>query len=145
MKLSIAEKIKAKALAIGRTALEKKATDVIVLDIGGLTSIADYFVICSGSSERQVNAIADAIQDELKKTFNTLAKVEGTSSGTWVLLDYDDIIVHIFHENIRTFYGLENMWRDAPQIPQAEYDSIPSQPSLDTRNRGNAALVHQAS
>ena len=145
MNLSIAEKIKAKALAMGRTALEKKATDVIILDVGGLTSIADYFVICSGSSERQVNAIADAIQDELKKKFNTLAKVEGTSSGTWILLDYDDIIVHIFHENIRTFYGLENMWRDAPQIPQAEYDSIPSQPSLGKRTREKAALVHQAS
>ena len=145
MKLSIAEKIKTKALAMGRTALEKKATDVIILDVGGLTSIADYFVVCSGSSERQVKAIASAIQDELKKTFKAEATVEGTSSGTWVLLDYDDIIVHIFHENIRTFYGLENMWRDAPQIPQSEYDSIPSQPSLETRTREKAALVHQAS
>lgn len=132
-------------MAIGGAALGKKAADVVILDVGKLTSIADYFVICSGSSERQVNAIADAIQGELKKGFQDLAVVEGTSSGTWVLLDYGDIIVHVFHENIREFYGLENMWRDAPQIPQAEYDSISSQPSLDERSRGKAALVHQAS
>lgn len=132
-------------MAIGGAALGKKAADVVILDVGKLTSIADYFVICSGSSERQVNAIADAIQGEMKKSFQDLAVVEGTSSGTWVLLDYGDIIVHVFHENIREFYGLENMWRDAPQIPQSEYDSIPSQPSLDKSSRGNAALVHQAS
>ena len=94
---------------MGRVALEKKATDVVILEVGNLTSIADYFVICSGSSERQVNAISEAIQDELKRTFKAQAVVEGSSSATWVLLDYGDIIVHIFHENIRAFYGLENM------------------------------------
>ena len=130
---------------MGRVALEKKATDVVILEVGNLTSIADYFVICSGSSERQVNAISEAIQDELKRTFKAQVVVEGSSSATWVLLDYGDIIVHIFHENIRAFYGLENMWRDAPQIPQSEYTSNPSQPSLETHNQGNATLVHQAS
>ncbi len=130
---------------MGRVALEKNASDVLMLEVGHLTSIADFFVFCSGSSERQVNAIADAIQGELQKVFNARANVEGTSSGTWVLLDYGDTIVHIFHENIRAFYGIENMWRDANPIPQSEFDSIPSQPSLDSRNRGSAALIHQAS
>lgn len=130
---------------MGRVALEKKAADVLILEVGHLTSIADFFVFCSGSSERQVNAIADAIQDELQKVFKTLATVEGASSGTWVLLDYGDTIVHIFLENIRAFYGIENMWRDATQIPQAEFDTILSQPPLVSQNRGSAALIHQAS
>jgi len=127
---------------MGRVALEKKASDVLILEVGHLTSIADFFVFCSGSSERQVNAIADAIQDELQKVFKTRATVEGTSSGTWVLLDYGDTIVHIFLENIRAFYGIENMWRDATQIPQAEFDTILSQPPLVSQNRGSAALIH---
>ncbi len=130
---------------MGRVALEKKASDVLMLEVGHLTSIADFFVFCSGSSERQVHAIADAIQGELQKVFNARATVEGTSSGTWVLLDYGDTIVHIFHENIRAFYGIENMWRDATQIPQAEFDTILSQPPLVSQNRGSAALIHQAS
>jgi ribosome-associated protein len=130
---------------MGWVALEKKASDVLILEVGHLTSIADFFVFCSGSSERQVNAIADAIQDELQKVFKTRATVEGTSSGTWVLLDYGDTIVHIFLENIRAFYGIENMWRDATQIPQAEFDTILSQPPLVSQNRGSAALIHQAS
>ncbi len=130
---------------MGRVALEKKAADVLILEVGHLTSIADFFVFCSGSSERQVNAIADAIQDELQKVFKTRATVEGKSSGTWVLLDYGDTIVHIFLENIRAFYGIENMWRDATQIPQAEFDTILSQPLLTSGNPGSAALIHQAS
>ncbi len=130
---------------MGRVALEKKASDVVILEVGHLTSIADFFVFCSGSSERQVNAIADAIQDELQKVFQSRATVEGTSSGTWVLLDYGDTIVHIFHENIRAFYGIENMWRDAKTIPQTEFDTIPSQPPLGGHTSGHAALIPQAS
>ena len=123
-------------------ALEKQASDVVILEVGHLTSVADYFVFCSGSSERQVNAIAEAIQDEIRRVFKDRASIEGQTSGTWVLLDYGDIIVHIFHENIRAYYGIENMWRDAKQIPQAEYDSLPS---VATRQPKRAALVHQAS
>lgn len=130
---------------MGRVALEKNASEVMILEVGHLTSIADFFVFCSGSSERQVRAIADAIQDELQKVFKARATVEGTTSGTWVLLDFGDTIVHVFHENIRSFYGIENMWRDAKQIPQAEFDTILSPPPLASHNRGSAALIHQAS
>ena len=130
---------------MGRVALEKKASDVVILEVGHLTSVADYFVFCSGSSERQVNAIAEAIQDELRRFFKDRATVEGTTSGTWVLLDYGDIIVHIFHEETRAFYGIENMWRDANQIPQSEYDTIPAQPALAGQTQGKADLVHKAS
>ncbi len=130
---------------MGRVALEKNASEVMILEVGHLTSIADFFVFCSGSSERQVRAISDAIQDELQKVFKARAIIEGTASGTWVLLDFGDTIVHVFHENIRAFYGIENMWRDAKQIPQAEFDTILSQLLLTSHNRGSAALIHQAS
>ena len=130
---------------MGRVALEKKASDVVILEVGHLTSVADYFVFCSGSSERQVNAIAEAIQDEIRRVFKDRAAVEGTTSGTWVLLDYGDIIVHIFHEETRAFYGIENMWRDANPIPQSEYDTIPTQPALAHQTQGKADLVHKAS
>ena len=115
---------------MGRVALKKKASDVVILEVGHLTSIADYFIFCSGNSERQVNSIAEAIQSEIRKVFKDRGTVEGTTSGRWVLLDYGDIIVHIFHKETRAFYGIENMWRDANQIPQSEYDAIPAQPAL---------------
>ena len=130
---------------MGHVALEKKASDVAILEVGHLTSVAGYFVFCSGSSERQVNAIAEAIQSEVRKIFEDQAAVEGTKSGTWVLLDYGDIIVHIFHEETRAFYGIENMWRDANQIPQSEYDAIPVQPALTRQTQGEATMVNKAS
>ncbi len=106
----------------------------MVLQIGHLTSIADYFVICSGNSGRQVKAIAEAIRQEMAHRFGDHGAIEGETAANWVLLDYQDVIVHIFREEHRTYYGIENMWRDAPQIPSTEYDSqalghLLSQPS----------------
>lgn len=95
----------------------------MVLQIGHLTSIADYFVICSGNSGRQVKAIAETIRQEMAHCFGDHGTIEGETAANWVLLDYQDVIVHIFREESRTYYGLENMWRDAPQIPSTEYDS----------------------
>ena len=130
---------------MGRVALGKKSSDVVILEVGHLTSITGYFVFCSGSSERQVNSIAEAVQSEIRKIFGDRAAVEGTTSGRWVLLDYGDIIVHIFHEETRAFYGIENMWRDANQILQSEYDTIPVQPALDHQTQGKTDLAHKAS
>ena len=130
---------------MGRVALKKKASDVVILEVGHLTSIADYFIFCSGNSERQVNSIAEAIQSEIRKVFKDRAAVEGTTSGRWVLLDYGDIIVHIFHEETRKFYNIENMWRDANQILQSEYDTIPVKPALTHQTQGKANLAHKAS
>ena len=126
-------------------AFEKKASDVVILEVGHLTSIAGYFVFCSGNSERQVSSIAEAIQSEIRKIFKDRAEVEGTTSDRWVLLDYGDIIVHIFHEETRAFYGIENMWRDANQILQSEHDTIPAQPTLANQNQRKANLSHKAS
>lgn len=134
--------IKRKALLIGGIALDKKASDVMVLEIGHLTSIADYFVICSGNSGRQVKAIAEAIRQEMAHRFGDHGTMEGETAANWILLDYRDIIIHIFREESRTYYGIENMWRDAPQIPPTEYDSQAlghPQPSESTK------MIHQAS
>ena len=80
----------------------KKALDIIVLDVSGLTSLADSFIICSGRSNRQVTAIADYI--------------EGLQEGHWVLMDYGDIVIHVFYDDVRRFYDLEGLWSDAPRI-----------------------------
>ncbi|NKB81578.1 MAG: ribosome silencing factor [Nitrospirales bacterium] len=116
--------LKEKALAIARVAVEKNALDVLILEVGALTSIADYFVLCSGNSERQVKAIAETIDQELSHRFSAHATIEGGSSGTWILMDYGDIIAHVFRQDIREFYGIEKMWGDAPTIPSSEYDRL---------------------
>jgi ribosome-associated protein len=98
-------------------ALDKKATDLDVLAVSELTSIADYFVLASAGNERQAAAIADAITGRLKDELNVKPLlVEGTTPGRWVLLDFGDFIVHIFTEDVRRFYGLERLWGDAPNV-----------------------------
>ena len=102
-------------------ALDKKAFNLDVLAVGALTSIADYFVLTSASNERQAQAIADSIVEQLKKQMGVKPLlVEGTTPGRWILLDFGDFIVHIFTEDVRRFYGLERLWGDAPNVT-AEY------------------------
>ena len=102
-------------------ALDKKATDLDVLAVAELTSIADYFILASATNERQAAAIADAIESRLKEELNVKPLlVEGTTPGRWVLLDFGDFILHIFTEDVRRFYGLERLWGDAPTVT-AEY------------------------
>jgi len=102
-------------------ALDKKATNLDVLAVGQLTSIADFFIICSAGSERQAQAIADNVLDRLKQEMGVKPLlVEGTTPGRWVLLDFGDFVVHIFTEDVRRFYGLERLWGDAPNVT-AEY------------------------
>ncbi len=97
-------------------ALARKAEDVIVLDVGGLTSVADVFIICSGRSSRQVSAIADHIERFLKDRKIKPLSIEGKSDGQWVLMDYGDVIIHVFYEETRRFYDLEGLWVDAKRI-----------------------------
>ncbi|MFZ0614806.1 MAG: ribosome silencing factor [Desulfobacterales bacterium] len=99
-----------------RAVTGKKAENLIVLDVRELTSVADAFIICSGRSNRQVQAIADHIQAELKKQHKKPLSVEGLSEGHWALLDYGDVIIHIFYEPVRLFYDLEGLWMDAGRI-----------------------------
>ena len=102
-------------------ALDKKAFDLDVLSVANLTSIADYFIMCSATSERQAASIADNVVDKLREDEHVKPLlVEGTTPGRWVLIDFGDFIFHVFTEDCRRFYGLERLWGDAPNVT-AEY------------------------
>jgi ribosome-associated protein len=94
--------------------LDRKAEDVTVLDLRAISSATDFFIIASGRSDTHVTATADHLIDELKKEGNRPAGVEGLRGGRWVLVDYVDFIVHVFHPAARSFYQLERLWGDAP-------------------------------
>lgn len=96
-------------------ALDKKATEVVVLEVGHLSSYADYFMLCSVGSERQAMAVAHHIQSELKVHGKTPIGLEGGDGGRWVLMDYGDVVCHIFLESSRQYYDLESFWLDAPK------------------------------
>jgi len=106
----------------------KKALDIVVMDLRGMTAITDYFIICSGRSSRQVMAIADHIQKEMRDNRIRPLGVEGVGSGHWILLDYDHVVIHVFYDPIRRFYNLEGLWVDVPRIqvdsPQIEIGEI---------------------
>jgi ribosome-associated protein len=98
-------------------ASEKKAHDLVVLDLREVASFTDFFAIASGTNVRQVQAIADAVQEQLRKQLGVKpARVEGYNSAEWVLLDYGDFIFHVFEEKSRRFYDLERLWRDAVRV-----------------------------
>ncbi len=105
-----------KTTLISQIVADRKAIDVVVLDMANASSITDYFLICSGGSERQVQAIADAIDEQVKKAGMTALGVEGYRDGHWILMDYGDVIVHIFSQETRDFYDLERLWVNAPKI-----------------------------
>jgi ribosome-associated protein len=102
------------ARAAGELALSKKGFDVRILKLKKISSVCDYFVICSGSVNIHVNAIADAIDDGLREKGIRPSHREGFAGATWVLLDYFDVVVHVFTEEARQFYALEKLWGDAP-------------------------------
>jgi ribosome-associated protein len=95
----------------------KKAFDILILDLRGLTYITDYFVICSGCNVTQVGAISDGIGQTLARAGVHPSHVEGEAEASWVLMDYGDVVVHIFDEQTRIHYSLEKLWGDAPRIP----------------------------
>jgi len=99
-----------------KSALGKKARNPVLLDVRHLTSLADAFLICHGTSNRQVSAIADHIQRDLKKQGIKPLSVDGRKEGHWVLMDYGHVVIHIFYETTRTFYNLEGLWSDARSI-----------------------------
>ena len=100
--------------------LGKKARQVVMLDVQTMTTVADTFIICSARSNRQVTAIAEFISIYLKKRGKKVLNVEGRKEGHWVLMDYGDVIIHIFLEPVRSFYDLEGLWGDARRITTEE-------------------------
>jgi ribosome-associated protein len=105
-----------KALLCAKAAYEKKADDIRVLNVSALTSLADYFILCSGGSHRQVQAVAEAIDKLMAEAGNHPQSVEGTSHANWILMDYTDVIVHVFQTDRREFYGLDQLWGDAKRV-----------------------------
>jgi len=104
-----------KARLIAQLANEKKGEDILLMDMRGVTMMCDWFVVVSASSSRRINAISKTIQSELSKYGISALHVEGKQNPYWVLLDYEDVVIHIFYKGIREFYGLERLWSDAPR------------------------------
>ena len=102
---------------------EKKAKDIKILDISGVSVLADYFIIASGSNRNQVQAMADEAQEKLYKAGYEAKQVEGCQTANWILMDYQDIIVHIFDEENRLFYDLERIWRDGSLVEKADLEA----------------------
>ena len=105
-----------RAVMVAQAGLDKKAEDVLVLDVRGLTSYADYFVLMTSDSDRQAGAIADAVDERLKAEGASKVGVEGYESGRWILIDYGDVVAHVFNRDARSFYDLEGLWADAPRF-----------------------------
>lgn len=99
-----------------RAGYDKKAEDVVVLDVRGLASYADFLVLMTASSERQVNAVADAVDDALRKSNYRPIGVEGLGAGSWILIDAGDVVVHVFHTDARGFYDIDRLWSDAKRL-----------------------------
>lgn len=108
------------ALLCVRYALEKKAYDLLLLDVHADTSLADYFLICTGRSDTQVQAIANGIEESLGKLGMRPVSIEGYAAGLWVLVDYGDVVIHVFNEPVRDFYNLERLWVRAPVVTLPE-------------------------
>ncbi len=104
------------AVAAARAALEKNAEEVLVLDLRGVSGYTDFLVIGSGTSDRQIEAIADSVEKELKAQGHRVVGSEGQRGGRWVLLDFGDVVVHVFHRDERAHYDIEGLWADAPRV-----------------------------
>ena len=121
MDLSLDERTRICVLA----ADSRQADEIVVLDMTPHSSVADRFVICQGRSDRQVKAIADAVDEQLRKSGEKPRAMEGYQTGSWILIDYVDLVVHVFDPETREFYGLERLWGHADQV------SIPELPTSD--------------
>jgi ribosome-associated protein len=107
---------KDKSIFCAQAALEKKAFDITILELKKTSSLTDYFLICSGRSDRQVQAIAQSIEEKMgQKGIRPLGE-EGMREGRWILMDYDDVIIHIFYDQVRLYYDLEGLWIGVPKI-----------------------------
>ena len=119
------------AVAAARAAADKQAEDIVILDVHDLIVITDLFVICTGTTDRQVRTIVEEVEKALKVMGHKPVRREGEHESRWVLLDYVDVVVHVFAEEERDFYDLERLWRDAPRVGWGEEEISTSAASLD--------------
>ncbi len=111
-----ADPYRARTLACAAAAIDKKAENVKILDLTELSGFTDYFVICSGMSDRQVQSIADAIENSMDSAGSDSLSIEGYCDGRWVVMDFGYVVIHIFLDALREYYDLENLWADAPRV-----------------------------
>jgi len=109
-----------KALLCVKFALEKKAYDLVLIEVGRLTSLAEFFLVCTGRSDTQVQAIAQGIEENLSRAGMRPLSMEGYPRGQWIVLDYGDVVVHVFYEPVREFYDLDRLWDRAPRVELPE-------------------------
>lgn len=102
---------------------DKHGEDIVVLNMKNISLLADYFIICHGNSDRQIQAIAREVQEKAHEHGFTVKRVEGFDAARWILIDMGDVVVHIFHKDERTFYNLERLWGDAPKLDVSELES----------------------
>ncbi len=118
------------ATVLSKAALEKKALDLVILDMRKLVAYTDTFVLCTATNPRQVKAIADYVREVAKKQHGRVAEgMEGQESGRWVLVDFGDVVVHIFDGPLRGFYNLDGLWADAPRLPVPVVAGAPETPA----------------
>jgi len=108
------------AQAVAALCLDNKANDVVILDLSGVSDMTDCFVIASGTSDTHVRSIAEHVMEEMKKRGTAAHHVEGLNQGRWVLIDFVDVVVHVFHPTLRSFYQLERLWGDAAVVTVAQ-------------------------
>ncbi|HZC67868.1 MAG TPA: ribosome silencing factor [Nitrospirales bacterium] len=120
-----------------RAAEEKKASEIMILDVALKSGVTDYFLICSAESERQVIAVKDHIEKALDEKGYRLYGLEGLEAGVWVLMDYDDVVVHIFKRGVREHYGLDRLWADAKRLP------LPKARAAVTAGRPNVRMSRE--
>lgn len=113
---AISEPLDDRILSALQAASDKKALDLVLLDLREIATFTDYFLITSGANQRQVQAIADEVVDKLKKSGTPAARVEGYRTAEWILVDYGDFVVHVFEDKARKFYDLERLWRESKRI-----------------------------
>lgn len=134
--------MEAKELAelCAKKCLDKKAENVVILDLENRSSVADYFVVCSGFSDRQVSAVANYVSDELRQQGTKAQSEEGLVDGRWALIDFGPVIVHVFQDQLRDYYSLEALWMDAPRIRVQEDGTFTRMPGVSkpAYNSGNA-------
>jgi ribosome-associated protein len=116
-----------------RTIVDHKGLEPVILEVKGLCSFADYFIVCSGGSRRHALALAQHLEESLSKAGAKPLGVEGMEEGQWVLMDYNDVVIHIFSQPLREFYNLEGLWAEAPQtrVDSAAYAASPALSSQD--------------
>ena len=119
------------AVAAARAAADRQAEDIVILDVHELIVITDLFVICTGTSDRQVRTVVEEVEKALRALGHKPVRREGEQEARWVLLDYVDVVVHVFAEEEREYYDLERLWRDAPRVSWDEDGVSASAASLD--------------